>query len=175
MRKFKLSNMRTAQVRSGLGSGSLGLHPNQKHHPKSVQVIPNDSIHKPSRTYKKGKGMRSLTSRETFETVRFKHARTDMAGHSRGKIPRKAEFLGEYSLDYNPFENSLGFVQEGAQIGGGDYDERSPVGLDYSVQPKFSIKKSGKKLGIVHHPEPYPTSLLGDDKPTKYKNLVRLK
>lgn len=174
-RKFKLSTLRDRQQRAGLGSGSIGLHPGKKSDGKRSAVIPNAEIHKPSRAYKKGKSQKSLTNKDTFENVRFKFNRPDMAGQSRGKIgPGRTEYLGEQSLDYDPFVQTLGHVEEGAQSGGGDYDARKPTNVDYSVKPKFSIVNSGKRgLGHIKHADPYPST--GGEMPTQYKNLVRLK
>ena len=175
-RKFKLSTLRDKQQRAGLGAGSIGLHPGAKSSGKRTKVIPNNSIAKPSRVYKKGKTQRSITNKERFESGRFKASRPDMMGFSRGKVPAKAEYLGEQSLDYNPFIQTLGAVEEGAQVGGGDYDSSSQP-TEYSVKPKFKIQKSTKgRLGKIQvgHNEAFPNTLL-DNHPVQYTNLVKLK
>lgn len=176
-RKFKLSRLADAQQRAGLGAGSIGYHPGAKSNGKRTEVIPNNSIGKPSRVYQKGgKTQRSITNKERFESVRFKASRPDMMGLSRGKVPQRAEYLGEQSLDYNPFIHTLGAVEEGAQVGGGDYDSSSQP-TEYSVNPKFKIQKSTKgRLGKIQvgHNEAFPNTLL-DNHPVQYTQLVKLK
>ena len=176
-RKFKLSNLANAQQRASLGSGSIGLHPGAKSNGKRTKVIPNNSIAKPSHVYQKGgKTQHSVSTKEQFESVRFKASRPDMMGLSRGKVPQRAEYLGEQSLDYNPFIHTLGDVTLGAQVGGGDYDSSSQP-TEYSVKPKFKIQKSTKgRLGKIQvgHNEAFPNTLL-DNHPVQYTNLVKLK